>query len=111
MAQGTPIKTKDGRLVGTLRGGVLYKTTHKSKHLFRAVGDNGSWGIDYDVLMKTLPERSSVYIHEVENGVLYMVTAAMWREHGVIMHFKQDTVDHYTQVFLPIEYFNKVRKG
>jgi hypothetical protein len=103
------LRTKDGRLVGTLKGNTLYKTVRKSNHLFRKVGDRGAWGIDYEVLFEKMPERSSVYITELEDGILYMVTAGEWREKGTVMHFKEDTKDHYTQVFLPIEYFNRTK--
>lgn len=103
------IRTKDGRLIGILSGNLLTKRVQKSKHLFRTVGDNGSWGIDYDVLTKELPERCNVHIEEVEERVLYMAPTARWREYGTILHFKEDTKDHYTQVFLPVEYFDKVR--
>ena len=104
------LKTKDGKIIGVLRGGVLYKRVEKSKHLFRKIGGNGSWGIDYDVLFNQLPERSSVYITETEEGILYMATKGHWKEYGQILHFKQDEEDHYTQVFLPLEYFTKVKQ-
>lgn len=103
-----PIKTPDGHLVGLLRGGVLKKIAKKSRHLFKKYGDNGSWGIDYDVLHSKELERASVYIEEQEEHILYMARASQWKEHGHIMHFKQGTTDHYTQVFLPIEYFTRV---
>lgn len=105
----TSVKTKDGRLVGLLKGGILYKRVSKSRHLFRKVGDNGSWGIDYDVLFKELPERASVYITDEDDHILYMARVGTWKEYGEILHFKEETVDHYTQVFLPLEYFDKVK--
>lgn len=108
---GTPIKTKDGTQIGTLKGAVLYKYVKKKRHLFRSIGAHGSWGIDYDILMNQLPERGSVYIKDEDDGILYMVTNARWREHGEILHFKKGTDDHNTQVFLPLEYFNKTKYG
>lgn len=103
------VTTRNGLLVGILKGSVLYKRTLASKHLYRKVGSHGSWGIDYDVLFKQLPERGAVHINEQENHVLYTVKNAKWRENGEILHFKEGTTDHYTQVFLPLEYFDKVR--
>ena len=108
--ESTPILTKDGKRVGTLKGSVLYKYVNKSKHLFKSIGDNGSWGIDYDVLFKKIPERGSVYIQDNDDHILYMVKVGQWKEYGHIKHFKSGTDDHYTQVFLPIEYFDKVRQ-
>lgn len=103
------LKTKDGRLVGTLKGMVFAKTVQGSKHLFRKIGANGSWGIDLEVLTKQLPERASVRITDTENGILYMASVARWKEYGEIKHFKEETIDHYTQIFLPLEYFDKVK--
>lgn len=103
------VETKDGRLIGILKGSVLHKRVRKSAHLFRKIGVNGSWGIDYEVLMKELPERGSVYITDSEEGILYMVANGKWKEMGEVLHFKEDTVDHYTQVFLPVEYFTRVK--
>lgn len=103
----TELKTKDGRLVGILKGSVLYKRVKGSKHKFNAIGDNGSWGIDYDVLMNQLPQRCSVYITDTENQTIYMAPASRWKDYGEIKHFKEKTQDHYTQVFLPLEYFDK----
>lgn len=105
----TLIKTKDGKQIGILKGNTLYKTVQKSRHLFNRIGANGSWGIDYDALFNQLPERSSIYIRDTEEGMLYMVKAPLWRESGEVKHFKQGEKDHYVQVFLPLEYFTKVR--
>lgn len=106
---GTPITTKDGKQIGVLKGNTLYKTVQKSRHLFRKIGGNGSWGIDYEVLFNQLPERCSVYITDTEEQVLYMARAAQWKEHGEVLHFKEDEIDHYVQIFLPVEYFTKVK--
>lgn len=103
-----PITTKDGKQIGILKGGVLYKNAKKSRHLFHKVGGNGSWGIDYDVLFNQIPERCSIRISESEENILYMANAALWRERGEVLHFK-DVDDHDVQVFLPIEYFDKVK--
>lgn len=105
----TPIRTKDGKQIGLLKGMTLYKTVQKSRHLFKKVGANGSWGIDYDVLFKQLPERCSVYIRDTEDGILYMARASQWRDYGEVLHFKNASEDHHTQVFLPLEYFTKVK--
>lgn len=110
MAAGTPLYTADGKLVGVLKGSTLHKTVRGSKHKFRSVGDNGSWGIDYDVLFKKLPERGLVYINDEESGTLYMGRVSQWKDYGIVMHFKEDTVDHYVQVFLPVEYFDKTTR-
>lgn len=105
----TQLKTQDGRLVGTLKGNVLSKTVQASKHKFRKIGANGSWGIDYEVLTKQLPARCSVRITDTESGIMYMAPAERWKEYGEILHFKEGQVDHYTQIFLPLEYFDKVK--
>ncbi len=105
----TYLRTQDGRLVGKLVGTVLYKHVKPSKHLFKSIGTNGSWGIDYDVLFTKMPDRSSVRIYDGENDVIYTCTTAKWRELGEIKHFKQKTQDHYVQVFLPVEYFDKAK--
>lgn len=108
---GTALRTQDGRLVGVLKGNVLHKSVQMSKHLFRAIGARGSFGIDYDVLFEELPERSSIYITDTESKSVYMTPAARWRENGEIKHFKEGSKDHYTQVFLPLEYFDKTKQN
>jgi len=105
------VRLKNGVIIGMLVGKVFKKRVKQSRHLYHKVGDNGSWGMDYDILFNELPEDGSVYIHDIELGVLYMVKNRVWREKGIIMHFKQDTKDHYTQVFLPVEYFDKVKSS
>jgi hypothetical protein len=102
-----PIRTKDGKQIGLLKGNDLFKTARKSDHLFRKIGANGSWGLDYEVLFNELPPRCTVYIRETEEGVLYTADASKWKDYGEVLHFKNGEDDHYTQVFLPIEYFKK----
>lgn len=109
MEKAKEIRTPDGHLVGLFRGGVLKKIAKKSKHLFKRHGGNGSWGIDYDILYSKELERASVYIEEQEDHILYMARVSQWKEYGHIMHFNDGDIDHYTQVFLPVEYFNRVR--
>lgn len=109
--KGTPVTTKEGRVVGILRGSVLYKNVQGKRHLFRKIGNNGSWGIDYDILYGQLPERGSVYITDAETNTIYMAQNGTWKEHGVILHFKEGERDHNTQVFLPLEYFSKTKNG
>lgn len=70
--------------------------------MYRAIG-NGAWGIDYDVLHKVLPNNGSIEIHESEEGKVWLTTVAIFKERGVVLHFKEHTKDHYTQVFLPVE--------
>lgn len=99
------LRTSDGRLVGVLRGNVFKKRVHESKHLFRAVGATGSWGMDYDILFNQLPEKCVVMIDDLETRKHYQIPTRIWRANGIIMHFKQNTKDHYTQVFLPRSFF------
>lgn len=91
-----------------LKGNVLRKRVHSSKHLFKAIGDRGSWGIDLDVL-NDLPERGSIFIEDIDTKILYMSRVAQWKEHGTILHFKELSADHAVQCFLPIDYFDKTR--
>lgn len=104
------IRTIDGRLIGFLRGAVLFKRVKASVHKFRKIGKNGAWGIDYDVLFTVLPKKGSIYIEEVEGPALYIVKNDVWREKGTVLHFKEGTKDHNVQVFLPIELFAIVRR-
>lgn len=97
--------TKDGRYVGFLKDGVFRKKVYASKHLFRTIGPTGAWGIDYNVLFKEIPEGSVMRVGDFEERKLYEATAKRWREEGVVLHFKEGTKDHYTQVFLPLEAF------
>lgn len=101
-----PIRTKDGIQIGLLKGNDLFKTARKSDHLFRKVGVNGSWSLDYDVLFNELPLRCTVHIREVEENVLYTADALKWKEYGEVLHLKDDD-DQHAEVFLPIEYFKK----
>lgn len=105
----TNLRTQDGRLVGTLKGNVLFKEVKASRHKFRAIGPHGAWGIDYDVLVNKLPSRAKVQITDSESGTVYMVSAERWQDCGEILHFKKGTKDEYVQVFLPLEYFDKAK--
>lgn len=101
------IEAANGNLIGTLRGNVLTKQAKKSIHMYRSIGARGSWGIDYDALHNKLPERCVIRIEEREEGITYQATAANWMLNGIVKHFKEGTKDHYTQVFLPLAYFDK----
>lgn len=101
------IEAANGNLIGTLRGNVLTKQVKKSVHMYRSIGARGSWGIDYDALHEKLPERCVIRVEDREEGITYQTTAANWMLNGSTKHFKEGSKDHYTQVFLPIEYFDK----
>lgn len=104
----TPIYLPNGRYVGTLIGKVFNKRAKKSVHLFRKIGEHGSWGIDYEVLFAQLPENGIIRIEETEEFKFYEASVKLWKEKGHILHFKEGTTDHYTQIFLPLEYFTKI---
>lgn len=104
------LHTKDGRLVGTLYGNKFKKYVKNSRHRFKAIGKEGSWGMDYDVLYSLKPEVV-IEIFDQEMSTLYMQSAGNFRTHGVIKHFKEGQLDHYVQVFLPLESWDKVVLG
>lgn len=104
-----PIFAEAGHQIGVLRGTLFRKSVHSSRHLFKAIGEKGSWGLDYDVLHNQLPKMGAVEIYDAETNVAYRCTNEMFREKGIIKHFKKDSADHYTQVFLPLEYFDVIR--
>lgn len=101
--------TKSDKRVGVLKGKTFFKEAYESRHLFKKLGARGSWGIDYGILFKKLPEDGYVYIREYDKKILYMVSNRTWKDQGTVMHFKEGTADHYTQVFLPRELFSTVR--
>lgn len=103
------VRARNGNLIGYFKGNTLFKKVQGSKHRFRKIGDRGSCGIDYDALHTDLPERAAIEIYDSEEEVKYLATAARFKEYGTILHFKEGTADHYTQVFLPVEYFDVVR--
>ena len=104
------LTTKNGYTVGFLEGNVLRKKAKDSIHRFRAIGDLGSWGIDYDVL-HSLPDTTIVEITEEEKFVLYRQNVGNIKKYGVIKHFKEGEIDHYTQVFLPLEGWDRINMG
>jgi hypothetical protein len=99
------IRAKNGNYVGVLIGNVLHKRVQGSKHKFRKIGDNGSWGIDYDVVYKDVPETTVVRVFDTETQTTYQTPIKKYKEKGIILHFKENTADHYVQVFLPVEEF------
>jgi hypothetical protein len=102
------IRTKTGMAVGTLKGNILHKRIRSSKHLFRSIGEKGSWGCDYSILYDELPEKGVVRLIDQDHQKIYQTTVALWKEKGITRHFKQGTVDHNTQVFLPVEFFDVI---
>lgn len=105
-----PMYAKNGNYVGTLVGNILKKQVRGSVHKFRAIGENGSWGIDYEILHAKLKPTMTVRIIDTEARMLYQTTVKKWIEQGSIKHFKEGTTDHYTQVFLPLEFFLQVKQ-
>lgn len=101
------IRARNGNYAGMLIGNVFYKKVQGSKHKFRKIGTNGSWGIDYDIVHKDLPENAVVRVLDQENQNIYQTPLQTYKDKGVILHFKEGTKDHYTQVFLPLEFFDK----
>lgn len=101
---GVPIYNSHAKLVGTLRGHTLHQYVQKSRHLSSKIGDQGSWPLDVDVLEK-LPGRCSVYITDTEARMLYMAPKGYWNEYGTLVRDEEGI----SQVFLPVEYFNKVK--
>lgn len=98
----------NGHTVGHLNGHLFTKRVSASVHKFRAIGENGSWGIDYKVLHDQLPDVCAIEVHDKETGNIYKTTKAVYKEKGVVRHFKEGSIDHYTQVFLPLEHFDVI---
>lgn len=100
---------KNGNYAGTLVGNIFKKQVRGSIHKFRAIGENGSWGIDYEIIHAKLKPTHVVRIIDTEAKILYQTPVKAYIEKGEIKHFKAGTNDHYTQVFLPVEFFTRVR--
>jgi hypothetical protein len=98
------IKTKQGRFIGTLNKNVFSKRVSASRHLFRKLD---AWGMDYEILYK-LPEKTVVRITDLESQTIYQVPIKEWKSQGIILHFKEGTADHNTQVFLPRDKFTQI---
>lgn len=107
----TPIYSRNGVRVGILRGKVYSSYRSEINHIFNAIGKNGSWGVDYKILHEQLPEECTIQVITKESGSVYRVSKKEFIEKGQILHFKQNTADHNTQVFLPLEEWKVKHKG
>lgn len=93
------ITLTDGKIAGKLQGKIFHKLAKKSKHLFRKLN---AWGVDYEVLNTKLPSDAVIDVFETEERLHYRTTVKHFKEVGTVLHFKEGTRDHYTQVFLPL---------
>lgn len=75
-------------------------------HKFRALD---AYGIDSKFLEKRLLRNNyTIYLHEVDTGNWYKVSAEIFKKEGQYYHFKSDNIDNNTQIFLPIEKWHKL---
>lgn len=100
---------KNGNYAGTLVGNIFKKQVRGSVHKFRAIGNNGSWGIDYEIIHAKLKATNVIRITDTEVKTIYQTPVKAYLEMGEVKHFKSGTDDHYTQVFLPLEYFTTIK--
>ena len=87
--------------IGILDGGVFFKEVYKSKHLFMVLD---AWGIDSKTLHE-IPKGTRIVIHEQESNILYKTTREEYLENGEYYHFKNQSEDHRTQLFLRRKFF------
>ena len=102
------IRAKNGNFAGILSGNIFHKKVQGSKHKFRKIGINGAWGIDWSIIHEDLPKNTVVRILDHETQIIYQTPLQTYKDKGTILHFKEGTKDHNTQVFLPLEYFTKI---
>lgn len=102
----TVIRSKNGKKAGVLKDGKYTSFRKESVHLFRKLD---AWGIDYDILY-SLPEQCSVQVASSESGRTYKTTKEEFVTKGTVYHFKQGTIDHSVQVFLPLTYWKVTEK-
>lgn len=97
------IETAAGRrLIGNFEGGVFTSKRQSSKHLYKKLN---AWGLDvkaYDGLLKN-QKLHTVRIHDIDTQTTYSTKAENFKKYGSILHFKP----HRTQVFLPLDYWDK----
>jgi hypothetical protein len=94
-----PVYLENGTKVGLYENGILKKKAWKSKHLFKKMN---AWGIDYGILHDRLKDDDFIQVYEQEEAVVYRTTVKNFKDNGTVLHFKEGTKDHYTQVFLPL---------
>jgi len=80
---------------------IFYKQVNSEKHKFRVLN---AYGIDSLTLTKKLlPKNYTIRLEEVDTGKKYSISAKDFKEKGQYYHFKNQKIDHNTQLFLPIK--------
>ena len=98
----------DGKIIGqydrptnTFRKFVNKKPKLTDKHNHFHIKMN-AWGLDAD-LIKTLPEKTAIFLHDKVGKKTYGVPLETFKEKGQYRRFISDFRDNKAQIFLPLE--------
>jgi len=99
-----PVYREDGRVVGQVIDGSLYKKVRRSKHMLRRPQ---GWAWD-DVCLEQAEQvhAESTKIEDEENHVVYMASLSIFRQHGVPLNRKFGK-----QTCLPLKYWQVKKQG
>lgn len=104
------IKTPDGDVIGVLEGGVFKRDVRMLHDFTRKVGDRGAWGLDLDVVTNQLSRRTIIQLTDLADGTVYKCALARWLEYGEVVRFDGRYDDGVSKLFLPVEYFDRIKK-
>ena len=109
------IRIKDGdkwtRVIGFLDydNGLFEKEVCLSKHLFKKFD---AFGIDAEYFTNTLlPNNYKIKVVEKEEKIVYNISASDFKKHSQHFHFKEDGIDHRSQIFCPRRFWKKENKN
>jgi hypothetical protein len=107
-----PDGTKDfythGKMVGNYNSllNTFSKRVVKAKHFFRVIS---SWGIDSEIFSFLLAKNAKIKIHDIEDDVLYEISASDFDKAKQYFHFRADKKDYSKQVFCRSDNFEVSR--
>lgn len=97
------VRNSTGRNIGDWneKKNLFVKQVYASKHLFKKFN---AWGIDGSFFTNVLlPKNATIEVRDKENGIVYQAKAEVFQKHDLWFHFKSGTLDHESQIFLPLD--------